>query len=444
VVWHVGQLLLHHSTTVGRVYWEYQNGDIRKPILLVLPPVAVVTSNDQEQLQQQDDDDDDDDDTGSHTTMNNNKRRKKKKKQKQYHHASAAAPQQHQPVWIHKKLRFRVQIRFAMESLAWMANPLRLLPNRCNISSTTGNGSSSSRARARQHSIQDNKQQEEEEEEEPSSKSLLGDTTSVAYNHAMSEDVVLSHHFSMMQHNRMGDIDHDKDQHLNDAVVLLVSVWSLQRGLLRNHDGWDTFCIQHLVLYLFRSKQANARMTALQIVTALFKCVAETNWLGEETNTKGGNGNDDNRIRRAAPSEAYVSWAQDPSAKRTVLILPPHEAWTVQQTVAQSDLANRYAEQTRMSPVTSNKDQDDTDPPTLLELYQSCRHYLLGPVFLDPTYNYMGRLSPSFMRLLQAVAVKSLDCLHSYSVSSKPFHYLFRPPHGFDDVAPTCTSRCRC
>jgi len=342
IVWHTAQYLSQKKfrSTIGTVVWRYLHADPRKPVLLLIPPVAAAAAN------------------------NNDAAEQKSKKKK----PASAGPART------KNLRFRVQLLFGMESTEWIP-PLRLVPNRCNI--TTADSSSS---------------------------------RSQFYNHALVEDA---------SHAYEGLADAGKEEFPNwNAAVVLAKVWCLQRGMLRGHDSLTTEQLGLLVLYLYRTKQTNSRMAPTQVLAALFKLLAETDWLGE-TEAKQ---EVEHSLLRSAPSEGFQD-LQKTLHKRTVLVMPEEDR-TVNETIAASVLAGIYAKQTSESALSAD------DPKTLLELYQKDPD--LGPVFLDPTltFNYFGRLSPSFLRLLQREARKSLDVLHSPTVG-RPFQYLFMTPVRF-------------
>jgi U3 small nucleolar RNA-associated protein 22 len=366
VVWHVAQYLSQpkFKSVVGKVVWRYGSADARTPVLLLIPPIAA---------------DSDDDDNQHNNNKNKQQTKQKRKKQKKEQAAESTVT-----ATTTKKLRFRVQLHFGMESTDWIP-PMRLVPNRCNLSTTTTGKEASTQQRSQQ------------------------------YNHALLEDA--SHAFE-------GLSDGNKEEYPNwNATVVLAKVWCLQRGLLRGHDAMTTEHLGLLVMYLYRTKQTNPRMAPTQVLAALFKLLAETNWLGQIDTDEFSKHVDDEESRvRKAPSEGYQI-IQKTMSKRTVLVLPD-EGRTVNQTIAASELAELYAKQTRESPLSRN------DPKTLVELYQKDAD--IGPVFLDPslTYNYFGRLSPSFMRVVQREARKSLDCLHSQAIH-RPFQYLFMTPVRF-------------
>jgi U3 small nucleolar RNA-associated protein 22 len=368
VVWHVAQYLSQEKfkPVVGKVVWRYGNADGRKPVLLLIPPIASDNNNNN---------------NNNTAKEQQGKHKKKQKKQKQQ-------KEQVQSTLTTKKLRFRVQLHFGMESTDWIP-PLRLVPNRCNItaSTTTTKETSGATQQRSQH-----------------------------YNHALLEDA--SHSFE-------GLSDGNKEEYPSwNASVILAKVWCLQRGLLRGHDGLTTEHLGLLILYLYRTKQTNPRMAPAQVLAALFKLLAETNWLGQiDKDPYAGHAEEEKSLLRTAPSEGYQIIVQETLSKRTVLVLP-EEGRTSNQTIAASELVELYAKQTRESPLSRD------DPKTLVELYQ--KDVDIGPVFLDPSlaYNYFGRLSPSFMRLVQREARKSLDCLHSQAIR-QPFQYLFMTPVRF-------------
>jgi len=404
VVWAVARYLSHkrfRSTVVGRVYVQYRCNDERKPVLLLVPP----TRDEQEEQQQHE------------KKGGNNGQKKKRKKEKgriDDRESTAAATG---TVRMPKRVRFRVRLLFEMESVDWIP-PLRLLPNRSNLRQQAATPyynfclvedanhefvdpllSCHSRRRSRHHRHHGGGDHDDESDE--------GDN-----------------------YDDQGDVAIPATKTFQDALIL-AKIWALQRGLLRGHDAYQIEHLALLLVYLFRTKQANARMTPLQVLAALFKLVSQSNWLGDsgETNMKDNkeihDAENKNLIRKAS-SEAYqgaTSADNTASAKkrrtRTVLVMP-RLGRTEKQTVAASKLAQLYAQQTRESPVSPD------DPPTLVELYQQQDPQQVAAVFLDPTmtYNFFGRLSLSFVRTAQREAAKCLHCLHSVQVD-RPFPYLF-------------------
>ena len=409
VVWYLAKLLLQED--IGHVYWEYQHADCRKPVLMVVPPTttAATTSGQQQET----------------VTNNNNKKSKK--------HQKKSKTQQSQ-VPMTKKLRYRVRILVGMENTDWMASPLRLLPNRCNLASTTTATTTSTTttniaATTACGAAANN------------NNTITWTSTtgsSQYYNQILLEDV-----FSIQQESANLVLQYchhhqqTNKQHLQQ-VVLLTQIWALQRGLLRNHDGWTTHDIYLLMVYLFRSKQANPRMAAPQLLAALFQLL-QSEWLNvdendETTTTTSSTAaatakRQNDHLLRKAPSEGYDSsrlYQQQSTTRkrRTVLVMPRQEGYTTHQTAAQSEMANLYAEHTRTSPVT------DHDPPTLLELYETLAAENNTVVFLDSsmTFNYTGRWSPSFVRVLRREAHASLRLLHASAAihAAKSFDALFR------------------
>ncbi|EEC42738.1 predicted protein [Phaeodactylum tricornutum CCAP 1055/1] len=265
-----------------------------------------------------------------------------------------------------RKPRFRLCLRFGMTNCSWIP-PLRFVPNRCNLSHTK---------------------------------------SSQAYNHALAEEA--AHEFEDLSSSSI-----ETYPNLNQALIL-AKIWCLQRGLLC-HDGLKPESLGLLLLFLYRTKQVSPRMGVIQTLTALLKLLTDTDWLGNKQSVKRVS-DAEKQSGSISSDQAYRDLLQKQNPRR-VLILPK-EGDSVNDTVAASELAKLYTQQTTESPLT------DMDPLTLLELYE--RDYRLGPVFLDPsmTYNYLGRVSPSCMRLIQLEAQKSLECLHGTS-HTRPFPYLF-------------------
>ena len=348
IVWHIAKMLSSQKR-VGQVYWEYQQGDDRKPILMLVPPTASAAPE--------------------------SKKKRKTKKQKKGNEQVAMTT---------KKLRFRVQILFRMKSLDWMASPLRLLPNRCNLQQS-GKDEGSNKA-----------------------------SPTPYYNHAMLED---AHEF-----HSIGDIDDQQEYPHLAASLLLAKIWCLKRGLMRNHDGWTDEHIALIFTYLYRTKQANSRMAPPQALAAFFKLLAETNWLGENEKEEA-----TTLLRKSPSSQTHHTTA---ASKRDVLVMPLSD----ENEDTSNMIAELYAAEHHASKKSKTKTTSDDEPRTLIGFYQSCQHYDLGPVFLDSElkFNYFGRLSPSFIRLVQSEANQSLACLHS-SVVQKPFDCLLRTNARFWD-----------
>jgi U3 small nucleolar RNA-associated protein 22 len=253
-----------------------------------------------------------------------------------------------------KPPKFQVNLHFGMHSIDWIPK-LRLVPNRCNIKC----------------------------------KSVSMKTQ--RYNHSLMFDA--RHQFEDKHlHSIVG--------HANvEAALVLIQVWALQRGLWRNHDGWTKENVAMFLIYLLRTHKMNSRMTPIQLFTVVLQTWANTNWLGEEENKN------ENTTVRAAHSQTSQFHKND-KLRRSVLVLPLEDS-SEKETIRQSELGRLYAQQTEESPLS------DDDPPTLIEAYASPKSYFLGPVFLDPTltYNFLGDVSPNYMKLLRSHAKKSLQGL---------------------------------
>ena len=302
---------------------------------------------------------------------NSNSKKKNKKSKKQ----------QQPDVKLPKKLRFRVELHIAMDNIDWIQPPIRLVPNRCNLGGQVA--------------------------------------TSHMYNYRLTEDAL--HCFVEDDLSSSSRQIKEEYPHWN-KVVVLAKIWCLQRGILNRHDGLNVDHIALLVLYMYRSKLIGPRMGEQQVMSAFFKLLAETDWLGENYQSAqhqqlSADDEDKNLIRKA-PSEGYQDdLLHDSRRKRAVLVLP-EDGKSVAATIAGARMAQVYAQQTASSPLTPN------DPKTLLELYETT--YTLGPVFLDSsmTHNFLGQVSPACMRLIQQEAKKGLDFLH-LTAYNKPFNLLF-------------------
>lgn len=247
--------------------------------------------------------------------------------------------------------KFYVDLHFGIKSIDWMPR-LRLVPNRNNT-------------------------------KEKGAKSQF-------YNHCLlydtRHDFVDEHLKDLLDHNRC----------FHEALVLL-QVWGLQRGLWRNHDGWDKNSVALLMVYLFRTHHINPRMTPIQIFTVVLHHWATTNWLGEEEKER--------PSQHVAQGQEYQTRV-NARRQRAVLVLPK-TGYDESTTVKLAAICSQYAKQTEESPVSAD------DPKTLLEAYSWTDCYMLGPVFLDPTmtYNYLGGVSPNYMKVLVCHAKKSLEAL---------------------------------
>jgi U3 small nucleolar RNA-associated protein 22 len=268
-----------------------------------------------------------------------------------------------------KGAKFQVHLHFGMQSIDWIPQ-LRLVPNRCNIKDSDDEGSSS----------------------DPKAKLIQ----SQLYNQSLLFDA--RHRFQDEHLASEELVDHPNVE----ATLVLIQVWALQRGLWRNHDGWSKENVAIFLLYMLRTNRMNPRMTPIQQFTAVLQMWSTTNWLGTST-SKGKSGNE--REVRASHSEAS-QYSKTKSHRRDVLVVPGEDS-TEKETIRKSDLARLYEKQTKESPQTNN------DSSTLVEAYASGKDYSLGPVMLDPTmtYNFLGDVSPNYMKLLQNHATKSLKGL---------------------------------
>ena len=165
----------------------------------------------------------------------------------------------------------------------------------------------------------------------------------------------------------------------------------------------------------------NSRMTPMQQFTVALQTWATTNWLGTGGVSLSSNSEeDDNNHTRAAYSQASQFGHDGNGSKnrrRDVLVLPLEDE-TEKETIRQSEFGVMYEKLTKETPIT------DADPRTLLDAYASLEYYSLGPVMMDPTltYNYLGDVSPNYMKLLQSHAAKSLQGLKA---SRSAFGYTF-------------------
>jgi U3 small nucleolar RNA-associated protein 22 len=275
-----------------------------------------------------------------------------------------------------------------MKSIDWIA-PLRLVPNRCNL-----------------------REQHDQEGIDSSLPINARSVKSQLYNQSLLHDA--RHQF--------------EDSHLSDltefgnveATLVLIQVWALKRGLWRNHDGWTMENVAIYLLYLLRTNRMNPRMTPIQQFTVALQMWATTDWLGTGAATTFSDDTVSQHHIRASVSQAsqtYESSSSKKNRRRTVLVLPLRDV-SEKETVRMSELARCYEQQTRESPLTEN------DAPTLLDAYASLEHYSLGPVMLDPTlaYNYLGDVSPNYMKLLQLHAAKTLQRLKA---TRSAFAYTF-------------------
>lgn len=295
-----------------------------------------------------------------------------------------------------KTLKYQIILQFNMESIDWIP-PLRLVPNRCNIQVPKTTTKSQEESTLLSCYYNNNIILED-------AKHLWYETAANIQHKSFTNngDNDLDHFHHESENDNNVDIDYDESWYRNwNSALILIKVWSNQRGLLHGHDTLTIEIIMFQLLYLFRTKQANPiRMTPIQIITAWLKLIAETDWLGDDYhlnfNSTTGSKKDEKK-----------------KSLRKVLVLPL-PGMNEKQTIAISKLNQLYIEQTKMSPVSSN------DPSTLLELYQKTNPECTGPILLDPsmTYNFMGRVSTYHMKFIQREAQKSLDCIHNTTTTT--------------------------
>eukprot|EP00537_Pseudo-nitzschia_pungens_P011070 CAMPEP_0172386406 /NCGR_PEP_ID=MMETSP1061-20121228/3972_1 /TAXON_ID=37318 /ORGANISM="Pseudo-nitzschia pungens, Strain cf. pungens" /LENGTH=1289 /DNA_ID=CAMNT_0013115787 /DNA_START=259 /DNA_END=4128 /DNA_ORIENTATION=- len=286
-----------------------------------------------------------------------------------------------------KGAKFQVHLHFGMQSIDWIPQ-LRLVPNRCNIKDHEGNDEKQS-SRRRNKLIQ-----------------------SQLYNQSLLFDA--RHEFEDEHLSSEELVDHPNVE----ATLVLIQIWALQRGLWRNHDGWTKENVAIFLLYMLRTNRMNPRMTPIQQFTVVLQMWSTTNWLGTGSSGSGSGSNENGNHRsvRASQSEA-TQFSKTKRGRRDVLVLPEEDS-TEKETMRSSDLARLYEKQTKESPLTNN------DPSTLVDAYASLEHYALGPVLLDPTmtYNYLGDVSPNYMKLLRFHATRGLEGLKS---SRSAFSHMF-------------------
>ncbi|KAG7353253.1 Nrap PAP/OAS1-like domain containing protein [Nitzschia inconspicua] len=277
-----------------------------------------------------------------------------------------------------KSPMFQVHIHFGMKSIDWIS-PLRLVPNRCNL-----------------------REQRSQDGDESVLASNAKAVKSQLYNQSLLYDA--RHQFEDPHLSALSEYSNV------ESTLVLIQIWALKRGLWRNHDGWTMENVAIYLLYLLRTNRMNPRMTPLQQFTVALQMWATTNWLG--TGAAATLSNDDSAVHphvRASVSQGSQFSGQashQKKCRRTVMVLPLEDT-SEKETIRLSELATFYEQQTRDSPLT------ESDAPTLLDAYTSLEHYSLGPVMLDPsmTYNYLGDVSPNYMKTLQFHAAKSLDGL---------------------------------
>ena len=209
-------------------------------------------------------------------------------------------------------------------------------------------------------------------------------------------------------------------------TLILLKVWSQQRGLLRGHDTFTTTTLSLLLCYLYRTKIIGKRMGSLQAFITFMKWYSDNDWLGEDSISStiaSRSGSAGGTLDAAAVKEMKMK-------KKVAFVIPTNGRNEV-QTILHCNQAKLYSDDIRGS--TSNEQV----PKTLLQCYKavytssSCtttnaslsisnnKHHD-SPILLDPTMtiNYMARLSPSFIRESRAEAYAALRYIHGHEEES--------------------------
>ena len=376
---HIAKVLSQkkHRKRIGAVHISIDSSDLRRVVLILTPPLQ------------------DEDVIGTDGGSVTNERSKKRRKGNSDKDVTAQSTEKKGGKAKRGKQRYRLRLVFGMQGNPSNRNfwipPARLFPDRCNnrVESISNEGDSGT------------------------------DDPTPTYNSLLARDI---HHVATSR------IIHSMSKAcaaFNEALIL-TKVWCLQRGLLRGHDALDTTSLALLLVYLYRTKKVGTRMGSIQVFTILMKFIAETDWLGEGTSDRNGGGVGDDgmgsgdKIRYSA-SEGYQ--ATIGSLTKKLAIVLPEEGISESKTIdhcVQSDLYLNDLRKTGLS--------DKSQQKTLLDCFKV---HFPGPVFLDPTmtFNYLGSVSPSFVRELQGEAKKAIFSLHLHSDDPRgeksPFRHLF-------------------
>ncbi|KAL3811309.1 hypothetical protein ACHAXA_005395 [Cyclostephanos tholiformis] len=211
-------------------------------------------------------------------------------------------------------------------------------------------------------------------------------------------------------------------------TLLLLKVWSLQRGFLRGHDAFTTTTLGVLLTYLYRTKAIGRRMGCLHAFAAFMKFWSETDWLGEDDNDGHGAGGG-----RGASTTIDSRGGRRTRRKAAFVIPDDYAGWNESQTAARCSQARRYLDDIR-----GRNTSTASFSRTLLDCYRECYTscpddgtYVDSPVLLDPTMtlNYLARLSPSFVRESRAEARAALMYIHGSAASA--FRRLFLETNRF-------------
>ena len=195
-------------------------------------------------------------------------------------------------------------------------------------------------------------------------------------------------------------------------TLILLKVWALQRGFLRGHDAFTTTTLAVLLVYMYRTKGIGKRMGPIQAFTAFMKFWSETDWLGEDSLSP---------FTCVATSSCTraENVLQHKVLKKAAFVIP-EEGRNESQTID-------YCEQARLYLKDARGNSNGNAPKSLLDSYKLhytsssskftvCSSHHDGPILMDPTMtiNYLGRMSPSFIRESRAEAHAALICIHGH------------------------------
>jgi len=223
-------------------------------------------------------------------------------------------------------------------------------------------------------------------------------------------------------------------------TLILLKVWSQQRGMLRGHDTFTTTTLSLLLCYLYRTKIIGKRMGSLQAFITFLKWYSDNDWLGEDSISSlatGGSGSGGTLDARTV---------KEMKMKKKVAFVIPTNGRNEVQTILHCNQAKLYLDDIRGS-------TNEQVPKTLLQCYKavytssstnvssssiSNNTHHDSPILLDPTMtiNYMARLSPSFIRESRCEAYAALRYIHgqnedSLGVGGGVFNKLFLETNRF-------------
>ena len=214
-------------------------------------------------------------------------------------------------------------------------------------------------------------------------------------------------------------------------TLLLLKVWTLQRGFLRGHDTFTTTTLAVILVYLYRTKVIGKRMGSVQAFVCFMKFWCENDWLGEDYTSSLGSGSSESA---GSPLDAAAA-VKERKVKKKVAYVIPTNGRSEAQTIVHCKQARLYLEDIRGED--SSSSCTTTPPRTLLECYKACytsssssctqsssssivnnSSHHDSPILLDPTMtiNYLARLSPSFVRESRAEARAALRYIHGQEV----------------------------